>query len=94
MSEKEKYQKIYEKIGYKTISTSIHTQKNLDEIKKSLINKVTVFSGHSGVGKSSLVNLIEPGLCLKTNKNLSKFEPDVAKHAKQKLSGAKTMRYQ
>ena len=72
MSEKEKYQKIYEKIGYKTISTSIHTQKNLDKIKKSLFNKVTVFSGHSGVGKSSLVNLIEPGLCLKT-KDISDY---------------------
>ena len=72
MTKKEKYQKIYENIGYQTISTSIHTENNLDKIKKLLLNKVTVFSGHSGVGKSSLVNLIEPDLCLKT-KDISDY---------------------
>jgi len=72
MCQKEKYQKIYENIGYQTISTSIHTENNLDKIKKLLLNKVTVFSGHSGVGKSSLVNLIEPDLCLKT-KDISDY---------------------
>ena len=43
MTKKEKYQKIYENIGYQTISTSIHTENNLDKIKKLLLNKVTVF---------------------------------------------------
>lgn len=72
MSKKEKYQKIYEKIGYETIATSIHTEKNLEKIKKLLVKKVTVFSGHSGVGKSTLVNLLEPSLCLKT-KDISDY---------------------
>ena len=72
MKKKEKYQKIYEKIGYETISTSIHSEKNLNKIKKLLFDKVTVFSGHSGVGKSSLVNLIEPNLSLKT-KHISDY---------------------
>jgi ribosome biogenesis GTPase len=63
---KEEYQKLYESIGYETISTSIKTQENISKIKNLLLNKVTVFSGHSGAGKSSLINLIEPDLCLKT----------------------------
>ena len=65
-NKKEEYQKLYETIGYETISTSIKTQENISKIRKLLINKVTVLSGHSGAGKSSLINLIEPNLCLKT----------------------------
>ena len=61
------YQKIYNDIGYETISTSVPLKKNITKIKNLLMNKVTVLTGHSGVGKSSLVNLIEPNLNLKTN---------------------------
>ena len=65
-AKKKKYQSIYKNIGYETISTSIYDTKNIIRIKNILKNKVTVFSGHSGVGKSSLINLIDPNLKLKT----------------------------
>ena len=65
-----KYEKIYNDIGYKTISSSVISKKNILRIKKILSHKVSVLTGHSGVGKSSLVNLIEPKLNLKT-KNIS-----------------------
>ena len=49
---------IYESIGYKVLLTSVNDEIGLDELKKSLHKKVTLFSGHSGVGKSSLINCI------------------------------------
>ena len=64
---RKKYQKIYEDVGYEIIATSIYSQDKIEEIKAILKNKVTVLAGHSGVGKSSLINLIEPALKLKTN---------------------------
>ena len=67
-----KYQKIYEGIGYQTISTSIYDADKALEIKEFLKNKVTVLTGHSGVGKSSLINLIDNKLQLKT-KNISDY---------------------
>ena len=60
-------QKIYKSIGYETLSTSIYDQEKLDILKSILIGKNTVLAGHSGVGKSSLINLIDPKLNLKTN---------------------------
>lgn len=57
---------LYEKIGYKCIQTSIITGEGLDELKTLLINKTSLFSGHSGVGKSSLLNVLDPLLHLKT----------------------------
>ena len=66
------YQKIYKEIGYEVISSSVPQKKNIKKIKNLLKNKVTVLTGHSGVGKSSLVNLIEPKLDLKT-KTISNY---------------------
>lgn len=57
---------IYSNIGYKTISLSAKNQENLDEIKNLLKDKTTLISGHSGVGKSTLINRLEPKLNLKT----------------------------
>lgn len=56
----------YRKIGYECIGISAITGKNLDKVKTLMQDKVTMFSGHSGVGKSTLINAIEPGLELKT----------------------------
>ena len=67
-----KYQKIYEDIGYQTISTSIYDTDKTSKIKQLLKNKVTVLTGHSGVGKSSLINIIDNKLKLKT-KNISDY---------------------
>jgi ribosome biogenesis GTPase len=57
---------VYRKIGYECIGISAETGKNIDKVKALMIGKVSMFAGHSGVGKSTLVNAIEPGLDLKT----------------------------
>lgn len=59
---------VYRNIGYECIGISAITGKNIDKVKAIMKDKVTMFSGHSGVGKSTLVNAIEPGLDLKTSK--------------------------
>jgi ribosome biogenesis GTPase len=57
---------IYEKIGYPCYAVSTVTGENIAQIQELLKGKISVFSGLSGVGKSSLINRIEPGLQLKT----------------------------
>ena len=63
-------QYIYSEIGYKFLKVSALEKKGLDELKGMMIGKVSMFSGHSGVGKSTLVNALEPNLSIKT-KNIS-----------------------
>jgi ribosome biogenesis GTPase / thiamine phosphate phosphatase len=58
---------MYRKIGYECIGISAKTGKNIDKVKLLMENKVSMFSGHSGVGKSTLINTLEPGLNLKTS---------------------------
>ena len=58
---------IYEKIGYTCIEVSATENKNVDKVKELMLQKTSMFIGHSGVGKSTLVNTIEPNLDLKTN---------------------------
>jgi ribosome biogenesis GTPase len=57
---------LYRSIGYECIGISANTGKNVDMVKEMMKDKVSMFSGHSGVGKSTLVNTIEPNLNLKT----------------------------
>ncbi|WP_166963149.1 ribosome small subunit-dependent GTPase A [Yeosuana marina] len=57
---------IYRKIGYECIGVSANTGKNVDKVKALMHDKVSMFSGHSGVGKSTLINTIEPSLDIKT----------------------------
>ena len=57
---------IYEAIGYKVMAMSIEKNIGVEEVKKLLQDKVTLLSGHSGVGKSSFINIIFPELKLKT----------------------------
>lgn len=59
-------QKIYTNIGYECISTSAVTGRDMDILKAEMKDKVSLFSGQSGVGKSSILNYIEPSLQLKT----------------------------
>lgn len=56
---------IYENIGYETYAISAKMDDDLSVIVKLLQNSVSVISGHSGVGKSTLINKIQPGLNLK-----------------------------
>ena len=63
-------QYIYSDIGYKFLKVSALEKKGLEELKQMMIGKASMFSGHSGVGKSTLVNALEPTLNLKT-KNIS-----------------------
>ncbi|MBC7383144.1 MAG: ribosome small subunit-dependent GTPase A [Bacteroidia bacterium] len=58
--------KLYEKIGYRCIETSTLSGEGLSELKALLTGKTTLVSGHSGVGKSTLLNFVEPTLNLKT----------------------------
>ena len=51
-------QELYNKIGYKTLITSAKQKIGIEELKKVLKNKISVFSGNSGVGKSSLINAL------------------------------------
>ena len=58
--------KLYEGIGYKCFVVSATHHESLAGLKSVLKNKVTLFSGHSGVGKSTLINQLIPHLNLKT----------------------------
>lgn len=57
---------VYEKIGYRVLATSVVDQKGLDAFREVLKDKITLVSGQSGVGKSSLINAIQPQLDLRT----------------------------
>lgn len=61
------YQSIYENIGYPCYSVSAIEGTNIHEVQNLLKDKVTLFSGHSGVGKSSLINRLLPDLDLRTH---------------------------
>jgi ribosome biogenesis GTPase / thiamine phosphate phosphatase len=58
--------RMYEQVGYNTLVTSVATGQGIDEFQALLKGKKNLLSGHSGVGKSSLVNTIAPDLRLKT----------------------------
>ena len=57
---------IYEKVGYRVLLTSVEEEKGLDVLKETLYGKTTLISGHSGVGKSSIINAILEGVNIRT----------------------------
>lgn len=59
---------LYRKIGYTCIGISALIGKNIELVKEMMVGKTSMFSGHSGVGKSTLVNTIDSNLNLKTSK--------------------------
>jgi len=58
---------LYRNIGYECVGISAKTGKFVDKVQHIMKDKVSMFSGHSGVGKSTLINALEPGLNLKTS---------------------------
>lgn len=62
----EEYVEIYKKAGIKVIAVSSVTGEGVDEVKAELVNHISAFCGNSGVGKSTLLNAINPDLALKT----------------------------
>lgn len=61
-----KLRTLYEGIGYECLIISAKTGENIKSVIKLMTGKSSMFVGHSGVGKSTLVNSIEPGLNIKT----------------------------
>ena len=57
---------MYEAIGYQVYLISVEKKEGLDKVQEILENKTTLISGHSGVGKSSLINFLFPHLDLTT----------------------------
>lgn len=57
---------LYRSIGYNVIEVSAATGEGIDKLKESLDDKITLLSGNSGVGKSTIINQIIPGLNLRT----------------------------
>ncbi|MDA9668517.1 ribosome small subunit-dependent GTPase A, partial [Flavobacteriaceae bacterium] len=66
LKEVKEFQKIYQDIGYSTYSISATNDIEIETVKSIMQDKVSMFSGHSGVGKSTLVNAISPDLNIKT----------------------------
>lgn len=62
----DEYVEIYRKAGIKSFSVSCKTGKGVELVKEELKNHISAFCGNSGVGKSSLLNVIDPDLALKT----------------------------
>jgi len=62
----EKWKTMYEAIGYPVILTSVIKGLGIEEVKQILKDRTTLLSGHSGVGKSSILNTILPEIKLKT----------------------------
>ena len=65
--ELEEYISIYSTIGYHCLKTSVEKNINIGEVMNEMKGKTSVFSGNSGVGKSSLINLIDSDMNIKTD---------------------------
>ncbi|WP_106768179.1 ribosome small subunit-dependent GTPase A [Paenibacillus faecalis] len=63
----EEVKRIYGKIGYEVVVTSALEGIGIEDVKELLAGQISVFSGQSGVGKSSLLNALMPGLSLETS---------------------------
>lgn len=64
---------LYRNVGYDITTTSIKTLENIDILKETMQQKTTLIAGHSGVGKSSLLNVLSPSLQLRTQKISDKW---------------------
>ena len=60
------WKQMYEEIGYKVFLISVEKGMGIEDVQNLLKNKISLLSGHSGVGKSSFINIIDPQIALKT----------------------------
>ena len=60
------YEKLYRSLGYGVLRTSVVNGSGIEDVKNLLQGKVTLIAGHSGVGKSSLINVINPTIAQRT----------------------------
>lgn len=65
LAEMEFYKEIYESIGYETLAVSAISGFQIDDLREKLKGQTALFSGHSGVGKSTLMNVLHPALDLR-----------------------------
>ncbi len=65
---------IYEACGYQIVFTSAVEEENVDEVKHLLAGKTTAIAGPSGVGKSSLINILQPNANMETGSISEKIE--------------------
>jgi ribosome biogenesis GTPase len=56
---------VYTQIGYRCMKMSLQTKEGLNEVRMEMIGKVNVITGNSGVGKSTLINVLDPAMRLK-----------------------------
>ena len=56
---------VYTKIGYRCMKLSLQTKEGVEEVRKEMKGKVNVIAGNSGVGKSTLINVLDPTIRLK-----------------------------
>lgn len=61
----DEWKQLYDAIGYRVVATSVVTNIGVEEVKAMMTNKTSLLAGHSGVGKSTLINKIVPELNLK-----------------------------
>ena len=62
----EKLAEIYRSAGFQTLQVSAETGAGMEELKELITGKVSAFTGNSGVGKSSILNSLEPGVAIAT----------------------------
>lgn len=72
--EKEALRKAYETCGYQVLFISVRENKGVDDVRKMLYGKTTTLAGPSGVGKSSLINLLSPKTQMETGEISEKIE--------------------
>lgn len=59
---------VYSEIGYRCMKLSLQTREGLGEVRDEMLGKLNVIAGNSGVGKSTLINVLDPAFRLKTEK--------------------------
>ena len=80
---------IYTKAGYKVVQTSAKTGEGIDELRGICRDKVCLFSGESGVGKSSLIKALDPSL----DPKVGKISVEIARYFPEMLKAAENCRF-